>query len=598
MFLAVLGEDPYTFYDGETSLNEAIPFTVRLDGRTYGVDLRNYRRSSLATLRDSVVSTGQVDDSLFNTDGAWWRYRRNWHAGAGQSIMDLGESRDSRRFDTSVGIDVWTEGELNLLPATTLSTSAVDGSSIKLAVTASHLYALDDQAVYRTADLTTWDQVTITGFPKDITSDGVNVYIATTSKIEKCEPASAVAVHFANKILDRLWFAAGYLFGSDTQHLHTYSSSGSETTVYSHFLSSFTWTTVFAVGSKVYAGGYGGVKSELYGFTISSGGALVLGAEVAPFGTGELLLNAVSHVGVVLICTNKGVRLATVGADGTITYGPLIDDPGPVLDAAAEGQFIWFTWSSIAPNKTGLGRASLAITPATLQPAYASDIYAEQSATTTAVARFNGRTVFAVAGHGVYVSSTNSFVTSGTIASGKMYYGAVERKSVTDALASFDSLNGGEKVTLSCFDDRDEEIESVVGAQPGQTTIDVQLDGEQGNYFTVEVLLEGNGTSSPTFRYWRVRAFPVVPPVEQFVVPLQLFSKVVVNDGQGQLLSHNIDEEMEFLVSAWREKRPLTFVEGDQVRRVRLEAYEYSPHDWSDSLTGFEGTIIVRLVTL
>ena len=106
MLTVVLGQDPFAFYDGETASNEAVPFTVRLDGRTYGVDLRNYRRSSLATLRDSVVSTGQVDDSLFNTDGAWWRYRRNWHAGAGQRIMDLGESRDPRRFDTSVGVDV------------------------------------------------------------------------------------------------------------------------------------------------------------------------------------------------------------------------------------------------------------------------------------------------------------------------------------------------------------------------------------------------------------------------------------------------------------------------------------------------------------
>lgn len=598
MFLAVLGQDPYTFYDGETSLNEAIPFTVRLDGRTYGVDLRNYRRSSLATLRDSVVSTGQVDDSLFNTDGAWWRYRRNWHAGAGQSIMDLGESRDSRRFDTSVGVDVWTEGELNLLPSTSLSTALVDGSTIRLAVTAGYLYALDDQVIYRTSDLTTWTQVTITGTPKDMTSDGVNVYVATTSKVEKVEPASPVAVHFANKVLDRVWFAAGYLFGSDDKHLHTYSSTGSETTVYSHFLDSFIWTTVFAVGSKIYAGGYGGVKSELYGFTISSAGSLVLGAEVAPFGTNELILSAVSHVGLVLICTNKGIRLATPGADGSISYGPLIDDPGPVYDAAAEGQFIWFTWSGIGPNKTGLGRASLAVTPGTLQPAYASDIYAEQSATTTAVARFNGRTVFGVAGHGIYASSTTAFVTTGTLSSGKVYYGAVERKSVTDALASFDPLAAGEKITLSCYDDANQEIESVVGAQVGQSTIDVQLDGEQGNYFVVNVQLEGNGTSSPTFRYWRIRAFPVVPPVEQFLVPLQLYSKVVVNDGQGQLFSHDIDEEMEYLVSAWREKRPLTFIEGDQVRRVRLEAYEYTPHDWSDSLTGFEGTMVVRLVTL
>lgn len=598
MLTVVLGQDPYTFYDGETSLNEAVPFSVRLDGRVYGVDLRNYRRSSLATLRDSVVSTGQVDDSLFNTDGAWWRYRRNWHGGAGQRIMDLGESRDSRRFNTSVGVDVWTEGELSLLPSCSLSTNAVDGSDIQLAVTATHLYAMDAQALYRTTDLTTWTQVTMTGTPKDIASDGVNVYVAGTTKMEKVEPGSATAVHFANKVLDKVWFAAGYLFGSDGTHLHTYSNTGSETTIYTHFLSNYTWTTVFAVGSKIYAGGYGGTKSELYGFTIASNGALVLGAEVAPFGTNELLLNAVSHVGLVLICTNKGVRLATVGTDGTISYGPLIDDAGPVYDAFAEGQYIWFTWSGIAPNKTGAGRASLSITPATLQPAYATDVYAEQSATTTSVARFNGRTVLGVAGHGVYAASTTNYVTEGSLTSGNIYYGAVERKSITDALASFDALANGEKVSMSMFDDSGQEIEAVVGQQIGQTTIDVQLDGEQGNYFTTTILLEGDGSSSPTFRYWRVRAFPVVPPVEQFVVPLLLYSKSIVNDGQGQLYSIDIKEEMEYLVDAWREKRPLSYIEGETVRRVRLEAYEYTPHDWSDSLTGFEGTMVVRLVTL
>lgn len=598
MLTVVLGEDPYTFYDGETSLNEAVPFTVRLDGRIYGVDLRNYRRSSLATLRDSIVSTGQVDDSLFNTDGAWWRYRRNWHAGAGQSIMDLGESRDSRRFDTSVGVDVWTEGQLTLLPATALSTNAVDGSNIKLAVTASHIYALDSTVVYRSADLVAWTQVTMNGTPKDITSDGVNAYIATTTHIEKVAPGSAVATHLANKVLDRIWFAGGYLFGSDATSLHTYSNTGSQSTIYTHFLSNFSWTTVFAVGSKIYAGGYGGTKSELYGFTIASNGSLVLGAEVAPFGTNELLLNAVSHVGLVLICTNRGIRLATTGADGTISYGPLIDDPGPVYDAFAEGQFIWFTWSGIAPNKTGAGRASLAITPSTLQPAFATDVFAPHSATTTAVARFNGRTVFGVAGHGVYATSTTNFVAEGFLSSGDIYYGAVERKSVTDSLASFEPLAAGESVTMTVLNDRNEEIESVIGQQIGQTTIDVRLDGEQGNFFTTTIVLGGDGSSSPTFKYWRLRAFPVVPPVEQFVVPLLLYSKSVVNDGQGQLYSIDVRDEMEYLVNAWRAKRPLSYIEGDVVRRVRLEAYEYTPHDWSDSLTGFEGTFIVRLVTL
>jgi hypothetical protein len=512
--------------------------------------------------------------------------------------MDLGESRDSRRFDTSVGVDVWTEGQLTLLPSTELSTSDVDGSNIKLAVTAAHIYALDSAAVYRSADLVTWEQVTFTGLPQDIASDGINVYIATSSQIAKCTPASATTTSFSNHSADKIWFAAGYLLDAHDNHLHVVASNGSENLLYAHFQDSFTWTTAFAVGSKLYVGGYSGSRSELYGFTIDSSGNLVLGAEVAPFGTNELLYNAVSHVGLVLICTNKGVRLSTVGTDGSISYGPLIDDPGPVYDATAEGQYIWFTWSGIGPNKTGAGRANLAITPATLQPAYATDVYAEQSATTTAVARFNGRTVFGVAGNGVYASTTSGYVTEGTLSSGNIYYGAVERKSVTDALASFDALASGEKVTMTMLNDADEEIQTVVGQQSGQTTIDVQLDGEQGNYFNTTIMLEGDGTSTPTFKYWRVRAFPVVPPVEQFVVPLILYSKSVVNDGQGQLYSIDIDEEMEYLINAWREKRPLSYIEGEIVRRVRLEAYEYTPQDWSDSLTGFEGTMVVRLVTL
>lgn len=599
MLTVVLGQDPFVFYDGETSLNEAVPFTVRLDGRTYGVDLRNYRRSSLATLRDSVVSTGQVDDSLFNTDGAWWRYRRNWNAGAGQRIMDLGELRDPRRFDSSYGIDVWTEGQLTLLPSTSLSTNLIDGSNIKLAVTSTHVYALDSSGVYRSADLTTWTQVTLaSGTPQGVTSDGVNAYIATSTNLYKVEPGSPTAVTLANRALTDVWFAAGYLFGAYGHHLHTYAANGNETVVYSHFQTSFKWTTVFAVGSKIYAGGYTGAKSELYGFTISSSGSLVLGAEVVQFGTNELLLNAISHVGLVFICTNKGFRLATVGTDGSISYGPLVDDPGPVYDAYAEGQYVWYTWSGFAANKTGVGRANLAITPATLQPAYATDVFAGQSATTTAVVRFNNRTVFGVAGHGIFASSTTNYVTEGEIRSGEIYYGAVEQKSVTDALASFEALAAGQKVSLSVYDDLDEEIQLAIGSQTNQRQIDVQLDGEKGNYFTTIIKLAGPGTSTPVFKYWRLRAFPVVPPVEQFVVPLIIHSKNVVNDGQGQLQSVNINDELDYLISAWREKRPLSYIEGNVVRRVRLEAYEYTPHDWSDSFDSFEGTLVVRLVTL
>lgn len=598
MLTALLGQNPYIFYQGETSLNTAIPFSVRLDGRTYAVDLRNYRRSSLATLRDAIVSTGQVDDSLFNTDGAWWRYRRNWQGGAGQPIMDLGDNRDARRFESSVGVDVWTEGELKLLPSCSLATANCDNDIIRMAVTESYVYILDSSGVYRSSNLTTWTQITVTGTPADVCSDGVDAYIVTSSKLYSVQPASTTATQILNEGGTRVWFVGNYLMFANNQDIHTVSTSGQKTTIMTHFQDSFAWTVAFAVGSKIYAGGHSGVKSEVYGFIIDNTGALVVGAEVAPMGNNELLLSATSHVGTVLFGTNLGIRLGVVSQDGTISYGPLIDDPGPVYASTSEGSFYWFGWGGIAANKSGVGRANLAITPAPLQPAFASDVYAEQGGTVTAVGRFNGKTLFAIGGHGVYVSSATAFVTSGTLRSGHVYYGTVENKSITDALVNFLPLDAGEQVLITINNDLGDEIEAVSGKQANQTTIDLQLDGEQGNYFEVVLELKGDGTSSPTVLYWRTRAFPIVPPVEQFVVPLLMYSKTVVNDGQGQLWSMDIQDELKYLIDAWRQKRPLTYIEGTSVRRVRLEAFEYQPHDWSDTLEGFEGTLTVRLVTL
>jgi hypothetical protein len=447
--------------------------------------------------------------------------------------------------------------------------------------------------------MSTWTQITgLSGTPQTIGTDGIDVFIGTSTDTYKVTPASAAASVFHNDPADGIWFVGNYLLVSNGNTLATLSSSGSHTKILDHFQSTFKWTTAFAVGSKIYAGGYSGTKSELYGFSVSSAGALVVGAEAAPFGQSELLVDAVSHVGFVLICTNKGIRLATVGGDGTITYGPLIDDPGYVYNAFAEGQYIWFTWSNMTANKTGVGRLDLSLTPRELQPAYATDVYADTTGTVTSVARFNNRTVFGVGGSGVYASSTTGYVTSGTISSGKIYYGSVEQKSVTDVIADFTKLTANQAVTLSAVNDLGEEIDTAKANALNQTNVDVQLDGEQGNYFVVDVTLEGPGTSTPTFHYWRLRAFPVVPPVEQFLVPLMMFSKTVVNDGQGQIMSIDTSEQVTKIIDTWKSKKPVTYIEGTETRRVRIEAYEYKPHDWSDTHNGFEGILTVRLVTL
>ena len=62
-FSPLLGLGSYPFYIGSSTADIAVPFTIKIDGRTYPIDVKNYKRSSLTSLRDSVVSTGQADDS-------------------------------------------------------------------------------------------------------------------------------------------------------------------------------------------------------------------------------------------------------------------------------------------------------------------------------------------------------------------------------------------------------------------------------------------------------------------------------------------------------------------------------------------------------
>ena len=595
-FSPLLGLGSYPFYVGTSTADIAVPFTIKIDGRTYPIDVKNYKRSSLTSLRDSIVSTGQADDSLFNTDGAWWRYRYNWWSGAGQYIMDLGEDRNLSRFDSSVGINVWNEGELSLLPSTSFSDGSFTGSVSLLCPTDSFLYASDGVTVKRTSNFTSWTNLVVAGTIRDIATDGINVYVATSTNLYTINPAGTVTSVVASAH-DRVWFAAGRLFASINNALVTYSAGYASTPVDTHFQSSFIYTTVFAVGSKVYAGGYAGARSEIFGFTIS-GGTLVKGAEVVSLSINELIQHVTSHAGILIFCTNKGIRMATVGADGSLTYGPLIDTPGSVTSAQAEGQYVWFNWQSIDANKTGAGRLDLSNTPRPMQPAFATDVYANTAGACTAVARFAGRTVLGVPTVGVYVESTTGHVTSGHLLSGQIYYGTVEHKSVTELNATFQALAANESVTIKIYDDQQLLLNSAGSAIENNTLINVQLDGEKGDWFQVRIELGGPGTSTPQFERWRLRAFPIAPPVEQYVIPILLYGKTVVNDAQGQMLSLDTDKELLFLKEIWETKRPVSYLEGKTTRRVRLEAYEYSPDDWSDNQTGFEGTMVVRLVTL
>lgn len=602
-FNAVLGRDPFTFFTGTaTNSNLVQPRSVMLGGMIYPIDLRNYRHSSQETLREGAVTQAETSDALFNANGAWSRYRYTWHYGAGQRIADFGNQASEFRFNSSIGIDPWTQDQLSLLKDTVVA-KALTTAGNQMCYSNGRLYLSDGTDLYYTTDLSSWIVATAPGGNiLSMTTDGVDLYVATTTVMRKyANSAPSTPVSFSTPVTGNctlVSFVANRLLLAKDNVLYEVAAAGSLTTIKTHYQSSFFWTTVFAVGSRIYIGGYAGTRSELYTVTTDTTGSLVQSVEAAPLPTGELLRNGYAYAGTVLLCTSGGVRLAQVGGDGTLTYGPLLAAFGDVSCATFSGRFAWVGWTNHPSGGRGTARLALDTNVDLLQPAYASDIYETitVSGSVTNLVRFLNKTCFIVDGVGLYTEAS-TYVAEGTIDSGDMFFGTVENKALTAMSVVFDPLASGESVVASVYNDRATFIGSGLQSELSADHVEVTLDGQQVRHCMVTLALRSTGATSPTVFYWRLRAYPVPPAVLQWIVPLIIHSRVVVNGGMGQELTMDPMTEAARIRQWFETREQITYQEGSNAYRVRVDAFELQPSEWTDDGGFFQHTMVVRLVS-
>lgn len=600
-------------FGGAASAERPIPHTVSLAGVEYPIELRGpdgrqlYARRSLDRQRQGVVQSSQPDDSQFNSEGSWYRYVTSWHLGAGQDQQDFGENASPFRFSDSLGVDPWEEFCLKLLPATT-QLRATTGTNLYLIATGVYVYYSDGANVYYSSDLSAWTAVTgLSGTVQALASDGSTVYIATTAHIytrdDGAGGAAATTFTVTGASYDNVAFVGNRLLASSANVLYEINAGGARTAFETHYQAAFRWTAIFAIGSRIYLGGYAGNRSEIYTATVDSSGNLVRSAEAAPFPYGELLNTAVSYGGQATLCTSLGVRIAALSGDGALTYGPLIEAPGDVRAATAEGRFVWFGWQGIASGSSGVGRLALDTAIRPLQPAYARDVYTSDDADqVSGVTRFANRTLFAVAGAGIYATSTTAYMTSGHLDSGQVFLGTVEPKALTSLVVRSDELGPNHTLTTSVTDERNVSLGSFAVTGNNVYGTDVSLvqptdDRTQVQWAVVRLTIAGNGSSSPCVRSWRIRGFPVIPITEEWIVPLIIHRHVVVNDSEGQLRSVDQLEAVERLVSIAKSNAIVPYREGARTYRVRIDQYEWNPGEWDDTSDFFDGLMVVRLLS-
>lgn len=607
---------PFPFYTGLGSDSNLIPgqFPVGLGGRGYMLDLKNgvFRRATLPSLRAQADSSGLASEASLSREGLWRRSVETFHAGAGQNTLDR-EASVPARFRTSKGVDVWTPYELSLLKATDQKRSSAN-SNLALMPAGARLYLTDGTSVLYTSSVTpdspTWTALTGVSATaaSSITSDGYNVWTAhgsdwvystnTGSGAMSAYVTSGAGVSLVAFVKGRL-MAAGS--GANKHQVYNIIAGGAmPTALVTHPNTDFTWTA-FAEGQRdIYMAGYSGDKSEIWRTRIKTdGSALDVGFHAVPgYPDGEIIRSLGSYLGYILIGTDKGMRLARADVNGDLVVGALIETTSAVSCFEGQGKYVWYGLSNYDATDTGLGRANLDESALNgTAPPYASDLMVTAQGAVTSVATFQSLRVLCVSGSGVYAETT-TYVTSGTLDTGRMTFGLSEPKTLMTATVRHQPLAAGESVALGQATDQGTVTTlgtSSTLSSTGPTALFTAQNKVAQEAELRLTLTAGTGdATTPKVTYATLRGHPSVGGDEVWEVPLLIGGSL--SGGVGDVFSAPA-EDLDNILDLETSQAPTTFQLGTVSYTVFVSAHEFVLHSPGEPISeGWTGTCLVRLI--
>lgn len=376
------------------------------------------------------------------------------------------------------------------------------------------------------------------------------------------------------------------------------------TAVYTNPSTAHTYTSITASGSAIYLAGYNGIQSTIEKFVLSSNGAMpTLSSAItaAELPTGEIVQSIRYYLGYMLIGTSKGVRVAQVSDDGSLTYGPLIVETSqPVYAFATRDRFAWAA-TGVA-GEPGVIRIDLSEQISPLVFAYANDVYKPgvTGKTTTAVS-FIGETdriAFATAAGFTYLEHATNLISTGFLQTGRIRYATLEPKNYKRLIGKGEFTYGS--MTLNTVDVNGLvydilSYDSSVGA-PEVTTAVPQGPLE---FLQYRFDLNRDGTTAsrgPVFKGYQIKALPA--STRQRLVQLPLFCFDVEQDRfnnengyQGRAFERIVD--LETLEETGDEVTFQDFTTGEQFGCVieEISFRKISPPD--RRFSGFGGILNV-----
>lgn len=451
--------------------NAAVPDSMGWDCSIGGLtflfatsDDRRFKRETAPFRRERIDTERDPGEQSLDS-GMWIRSQASWHYGAGIRSAEPLEvnSQEARfRYFQSGGIDPWRPGFLRLLNSAS-SVYAASGNQMFLeGIQTGVLFAKNLSATGTltyiqnngTSASVNWGG---SGEIHSITDTGQYWLVSNSAGIWRGDlPGGAGTKIYNNKggttrSVAR-WVKSRVMY-ADQENIHeitnlTPSSATLPTAKYTHPNSGWTWTDFAEGPTSIYASGYSLENSQIYRMGIdvtSTTVTLDVPVVVAEMPRGEEIYCMYSYLGAFLVVgTNRGVRVAAINGDGSLTMGPLIFNGVAVDAVVAFGEFVYVTVrdkgsSGNRVDAPGLVRINLGqpLEEDSLRFAYASDVYAfgSPAGQTRAVTISDDKLWFTVdgsnVGSGVYKQSTE-FVVEGWIETGRIRLGTLEKKAWRD----------------------------------------------------------------------------------------------------------------------------------------------------------------------
>lgn len=523
-----------------------------------------YRRETVQYRKDQQDNSTEPGEQSLT--GWWLRSQSSFHLGSGIKFYEPGQDEKLRfRFADSQNVDVWTQGQVTLLPQMTAaaqsitSTGQVECQSIRYSGTNAVL-TWDGNNVYKIKEDGTSDTFIASTTIYGICNDGENAYwgqnvsgaltfykkaltaTSATSGTQFYAAASFAASRgimawakeriigcFNNKIYEMNPNAP--TSGSAGGNAHDLSTE----LVYEHPNANTTFTSVTASGSDIYVSGYNGLQSFIIKLSLSDtsttyGSIIAIpqingGVVAAEMPRGELIYSIAYYLGYIVIGTSFGVRVAQVLDNGDLIYGPLfVKTNQPVYGFAFDDDFAWC--ASGSGTNAGLIRIHLGTQIETLIFPWANDRTITASTAATTGVAFMGNTdklAFSTAGSSFYIDSVNLSPT-GYLTTGFIRYNTLEKKVfkfVTDR-AKY-TLNSGLDIESLDVNNTATSIAAKVSAAGNSESA---MDIAATEFIKLKFTLSrdtSTTTTGTTFFGYQVKALPTTPRQRLIQYPLYCY---------------------------------------------------------------------------